>query len=247
MEYIGGGKWESMDNIHSPSGFKGAGVLGSRPVAEKKAIKTVAKVAAVAAAVYYGGAALKAAAGAASAAGGGTTIASAISAASKYASVGGLVLQGAGMVQQARAADRMQAAEEDRQAAAERVQESQERQSQVEAQRARMAAVREQRILQGRLIASAGQGGMGLTGTSAIAGSTAGLNTQLGTAIGNINVAQGFAAEQSAANVDYGRATSDVFTASNQGSAWSNLASLGKELRGGQSVGQTLGTIFSAA
>lgn len=243
MEYIGGGKWESMDNIHSPSGLKGAGVLGSRPVAEKKAIKTVAKVAAVAAAVYYGGSALMSAAGASSA---GTTITSAISAASKYATVGGLVLQGAGMVQQSRAASAMQDAEERRQAAAEKVQESQERQSAVEAQRARMAAVREQRILQGRLVASAGQGGMGFSGTSSFAGSTSGLNTQLGTAIGNINVAQGFAAEQSAANVDYGRATSDVFTASNQASAWANLSSLGKELRGGQSIGDTLGTIFKA-
>lgn len=242
---MGNGNWECMDNVHSSRGLKGSGILGSRPVVEKKAIKKVVKVAAVAAAVYYGGVALKAAATAASAAGSGTTIAGAISAASKYASVGGLVLQGAGMVQQARAADRMQSAEEDRQAAAERVQESQERQSAVEAQRARMAAVREQRILQGRLVASAGQGGMAFGGTSAIAGSTAGLNTQLGTAIGNINVAQGFAGEQSAANVDYGRATSNIFTAGNQASAWSSLSSLGKELRSGETVGQTLGTIFS--
>lgn len=242
---MGGGNWECMDNVHSSRGLKGSGVLGARPVAEKKAIKKIVKVAAVAAAVYYGGSALLSAAGAS--AGTGATISSAISAASKYATVGGLVLQGAGMVQQSRAASAMQDAEDRRQAAAEKVQESQERQSAVEAQRARMAAVREQRILQGRLVASAGQGGMGLTGTSAFAGSTAGLNTQLGTAIGNINVAQGFAAEQSAGNVDYGRATSDVFTASNQASAWSNLTTLGKELRGGQSVKQTLETIFSAA
>lgn len=244
MEYIGGGKWEDTSNIHGHHGNRNA-----RPVAEKKAVKTVAKVAAVAAAVYYGGAALKAIAGATGASSTAGAVVSAAKAASSIitpvAAVGGLALQAKGMYEQKQAAEKMQAYEEDRQVAAEKMQESQERQSDVEAQRARMAAVREQRIIQGRILASSGKGGFAFGGTSSFAGSTAALQTQLGTAIGNINVAQGFAGEQSAANLEYGRASSGVYSAANEASGWQQVSALGKELRGGQSIGQTVGTIFS--
>ena len=248
MEYIGGGKWEDTGNIHGHRSFR-----NERPVAEKKVVKTVAKVAVVAAAVYYGGGALLKAAGAigggtaaaASTAGAATTASTIASTVGTVAAVGGLALQAKSMYAQKEASEKMQVYEEERQVAAERVQESEQRQSDVQAQQARMAAVREQRILQGRVLAAAGQGGFAFGGTSAVAGSTGALSTQLGTAIGNINVSQGFAAEQGAANVDYGRATSNLFTASNEASGWQALGSLGKELRQGQTVGQTLGTIFS--
>lgn len=246
---MGGGKWESMD-VHHHGGFKSA-----RPIPEKKIIKTVATVAAVAAVAYYGGSALMASGGAAA---GGATTAAATSTgiggtissvlSSPYLTAGSLAMQGVGMIQQANAADKMQAAEQERQAAAEKVQASQERQSQVEATRARMAALREQRILQGRLTAASGQGGMAFGGTSAVAGSTGALNTQVGTAIGNINVAQGFANEQGQANLAYGRATSSIYQASNEAAGWSQVSALGKELRSGESLATSfkkVGTIFS--
>lgn len=241
---MGGGKWESMD-VHHHGGFKSA-----RPIPEKKAVKAIAKVAVTAAAVYYGGSALLSAAGAGTAAGAASSIGTTIKAiaSSPYLTAGSLVMQGMGMVQQTRAAGEMQKAEDKRQAAAEQAAASQERQSQVEATRARMAALREQRIIQGRLTAASGQGGMAFGGTSAVAGSTSSLNTQVGTAIGNINVAQGFAQEQGQANIAYGRATSDIYQAANEASGWQQITALGKELRGGESLGasfEKVGTIFS--
>lgn len=244
MEYLGNGKWESME-VHHHGGFRSA-----RPIPEKKAIKKIAKAAAVAAAVYYGGSMLLSAGGAAAGTGAASSIGATIKAiaSSPYLTAGSLAMQGAGMIQQSKAADRMQSAEQDRQAAAEQAQASQERQSQVEATRARMAAIREQRIIQGRLTAASGQGGMAIPGTSAIAGSTSSLATQVGTAIGNINVAQGFAAEQGQANIAYGRATSDIYQAANEASGWQQIAALGKELRGGETLSTSfdkVGTIFS--
>lgn len=247
MEYIGGGKWEDTGNIHGHKSLR-----HERPVAEKKVIKTVATVAAVAAVAYYGGSALMASGGAAAGTGAAasTGIGGAIKGilASPYLTAGALAMQGISMVQQANAAGKMQAAEQERQAAAEKLQASQERQSQVEATRARMAAVREQRILQGRLVASTGASGMTFGGTSGAVGSTSALGTQLGTAIGNVNVSQGFAAEQGAANLDYGRATSNIYQASNEAAGWQQVSALGKELRSGESMAtsfEKVGTIFS--
>ena len=255
MEYMGGGNWECMDNVHSSRGLKGAGVLGARPVAEKKAVKTVAKIAVAAAAVYYGGSALvsavKATSGASTLGSIVSTVAKGYSAASPYLTGASLAMQGIGMVKQYGESQRMAEAQNDANEAAKRLQDSQQRQSTVEAQRQRMAQIREQRIIQGRLTASAGQAGIGLGGsTSAFAGSTASLGTQLGTNIGNINVAEGFAREQGAANIAYGNAISDVYTASNRASGWQQIASLGKEFRGGESLAQSfekVGTIFSIA
>jgi flagellar biosynthesis/type III secretory pathway chaperone len=247
MEYLGGSKWELME-VHHHGGFK-----SNRPVAEKKAIKTVAKVAAVAAAVYYGGPFLAgatgvgtttaAAYGSLGALEAGSALGAAIGGASGLMSAGGLALQGVGMIQSNAAAQQMQESEQARVVAANEVQVSQERQSNLNAQRARIAQVREMNIRRGNLLASAVRSGTGTTGTSATIGSGGSLSTQLGANIGFINQAQSFASEQSAGNVTASNAASSTYQSSNEAAGWTSLASLGKDIStqfGG------IKTIFSA-
>jgi len=204
MEYLGGGKWESME-VHHRAGFK-----DHRPMAEKKTIAIVAKVAAVAAAVYYGGPFLAGASG--------------------LASMGGLALQGVGMVKANAAAQQMQESEQARVAAANEVQASQERQSNLNAQRARISQIREMNIRRGNILASTVRSGTGATGTSAVIGSGGSLTSQLGANIGFINQTQSFASEQSAGNVTAANAASATYQASNEATGWTSLASLGKDV-----------------
>ena len=234
MEYLGGGKWESME-VHHRAGFK-----DHRPMAEKKAIVTVAKVAAVAAAVYYGGPFLAGATGV------GTTTAAAygslgaleagsafgamVGGASGLASMGGLALQGVGMVKANAAAQQMQESEQARVAAANEVQASQERQSNLNAQRARISQIREMNIRRGNILASTVRSGTGATGTSAVIGSGGSLTSQLGANIGFINQTQSFASEQSAGNVTAANAASATYQASNEAAGWTSLATLGKDV-----------------
>lgn len=216
-----------------------------------KVVKTVAKVAAVAAAVYYGGSFLAGAAGTGGASGaagfmsqgaynaGLATTGGAISG-STALSAGGLALQGVGMVKQQGAAEDLQSAEQARVAAAEKVAASEQRQSDVAAQRARVAQIRESRIREAQVTASIGKaGGMG---TSSIATGAGAVGTQMGANIGFINTQQSFAGEQSAGNVEYGRAASDVYTAQNEMQGWSSVSALGKQV---SAEGGGLKTIFS--
>jgi hypothetical protein len=247
MEYLGGGKWELME-VHQHGGFK-----SNRPVAEKKTIKTVAKVAAVAAAVYYGGPFLAgatgvgtttaAAYGSLGALEAGSAFGAAIGGASGLMSAGGLALQGVGMIKANAAAQQMQESEQARVVAANQVQASQERQSNLNAQRARISSIREMNIRRGNLLASAVRSGTGTIGTSATIGSGGSLSSQLGANIGFINQAQSFASEQSAGNVTAANAASSTYQASNEAAGWTSLASLGKDVSA-QFGG--IKTIFSA-
>ena len=234
MEYLGGGKWESME-VHHRSGFK-----DQRPMAEKKVVKTIAKVAVVAAAVYYGGPFLAGATGV------GTTTAAAygslgaleagsafgamVGGASGLASAAGLGIQGIGMVKANAAAKQMEESERARVAAANEVQASQERQSNLNAQRARIAQVREMNIRKGNILASSVRSGTGASGTSATIGSGGALSSQLGANIGFINQTQSFASEQSAGNVTASNAASATYQASNEAAGWTSLATLGKDV-----------------
>jgi hypothetical protein len=246
MEYLGNGKWENME-VHHHGGFK-----SSRPVAEGKVIKTVAKVAAVAAAVYYGGSFLAGAAGSGGATGAagfmsqgaynaGLAATGGTISAGTALSAGGLALQAVGTMQQQGAMGDMQDAENNRIAAANKVAESEQRQSDVAAQRARVAQVREARIRAAQVTASLSQAGG--AGTSSLATGAGTIGTQMGANIGFINTQQSFAGEQSAANKEYGKAASDVYTAQNEMQGWSSVSALGKEISGG--AGTAIKTIFS--
>lgn len=234
MEYLGGGKWESME-VHHRAGFK-----DQRPMAEKKVVSTIAKVAVVAAAVYYGGPFLAGAAGAgtttAAAYGSlgaleaGSAFGAAFGGASGLASIGGLGLQGVGMVKANAAAKQQQRSEQERLDAANAVQESQQRQSALNAQRARIAQVREMSIRKGNLLAAGVRSGTGTTGTSATIGAGGSLTSQLGANIGFINQTQSFASEQSAGNVTAANAASATYQASNEAAGWTSLATLGKDV-----------------
>ena len=247
MEYLGGGKWESMDICHR-AGFK-----DQRPMAEKKAIKTIATVAVVAAAVYYGGPFLAGATGVGTttaatygslgALEAGSAFGAAIGGASTLMSAGGLALQGVGLVKSNAAAQQMQESEQARVVAATQVQASQDRQSNLNAQRVRISQIREMNIRRGNLLASAVRSGTGTTGTSATIGSGGSLTSQLGANIGFINQAQSFASEQSAGNITAANAASSTYQSSNDAAGWTSLAALGKDV---SSQFGGIKTIFSA-
>ena len=249
MEYLGGGKWESME-VHHRGGFK-----DQRPMAEKKTIVKVAKVAAVAAAVYYGGPFLAGATGV------GTTTAAAygslgaLEAGSAFAAAGGsilsagaLAMQGVGMIQQRAAANDMQAAEEKRVAAEVASQEIMQKESAVAAQRQRIATTRERNIRAAYALSDASRGTTGLSGSSIASGAISGTSTQMGANIGFINQAEGFAAERSSQNIASGRASSDIYTANASAEGWKSFSALGQDLGGADAFKNTAGaltTIFS--
>ena len=89
-----------------------------------------------------------------------------------------------------------------------------------------MAQVREQRIRTGQITAATGGAGLGLAGTSGFTGSVGSLATQAAANIGQINVAQGFAQEQSGYNIAAADAASKGFQAGQQATQWKNVGTM---------------------
>jgi hypothetical protein len=128
--------------------------------------------------------------------------------------------------------------EEKRVEAATKLEESRQKQSDIEAQRRRIAAIREQRIRTGQVVAATAGAGLGLSGTSGYIGSVGALSSQAAANIGAINVGQGFAAEQSGYSVAAGQAGSRSAVATAQGAGWQQMGSLA------QGFGTQFGNIF---
>ena len=121
-----------------------------------------------------------------------------------------------------------------------RLEESRRRQSEVEARQRRLAAVREQRIRTGQVLASTGGAGLGIAGTSGVIGSVGALSSQAAANIGNINVAQSFAAEQSGYSVGAGVAASKSAQATAQAGGWQQMGTLA------QGFSSQMGNIFKS-
>ena len=196
-----------------------------------KAVKSVAKVAAVGAAIYFGGSALMSAVGGATATGaatgGGTLLGSILS--SKGLAVAGLALQGLSMTQAKQAQDQSQAAEQRRQ-------DLEQKFASAQAQKERIAMIRQQRILAGRAEATAANKGFapGDLPSSSITG-TSSLITQSG-------VAQADLTGRVAYSGQVAQATTDMYTAANTASGWKDMAGLGESV---WKNSQSLKTIFS--
>ena len=115
-----------------------------------------------------------------------------------------------------------------------------ERYSQTQAQRARIEQRRLARIKQGEILAATGGGGLGMTGTAPFVGATGAVSSQLGRNIGDINVAEGFASEQSQFNVAAAQQGSIIAQAQASQQGWQNMSSLASNLEGG--FGNIFGT-----
>lgn len=145
---------------------------------------------------------------------------------SQATSIAGLGLNVASQIQARRYADKQSKFEEARVAEAKKLEESRQRQSEVQARQARLAQVREQRIRTGQITAATGMSGLGMAGTSGFTGSVGSMATQAAANIGQINVAQGFAQEQSGYNIAAAGYASQSAQAGAQATQWQNMGTL---------------------
>ena len=145
---------------------------------------------------------------------------------SQATSIAGLGLQVASSLQARKYAGQQSKFEAARVAEAKKLEESRQRQSEVEARQARLAQVREQRIRTGQVVAATGGAGLGMAGTSSFTGAVGSMATQAAANIGQINVAQGFAQEQSGYNIAAAEAASKGYQSGVQASQWQNMGTL---------------------
>jgi len=145
---------------------------------------------------------------------------------SQATSIAGLGLQVASSIQSKKYADKQSKYEALRVAEAKKLEESRRRQSEVEARQARLAQVREQRIRTGQVVAATGGAGLGMAGTSSFTGAVGSMATQAAANIGQINVAQGFAQEQSGYNIAAADYASKSAQAGAQSTQWQNMGTL---------------------
>jgi len=194
----------------------------------KKAVKTIAKVAAVAAIAYGGYSAFGMGSFGYMGQGLGSVAKLATSglSLSQATSIAGLGLNVASQIQSRKYAGQQSKFEAQRVAEAKKLEESRQRENAVQARLQRIAQVREQRIKTGQITAATGGAGIGMAGTSSFTGAVGGLATQAAANIGQINVAQGFAQEQSGYNIGAATAASKGYQAGVQANQWTNMATM---------------------
>ena len=146
--------------------------------------------------------------------------------ASKALSVAGLGLNLASNIQAKKYASKQAKYEQARAEEARKLEESRKRQSDVQARQARLATLREQRIRTGQVVAATGGAGLGMAGTSSFTGAVGGLSTQAAANVGQINVAQSFAQEQSGYSIAAGQAASQAYQAGAQAQQWQSMGTL---------------------
>jgi hypothetical protein len=209
-----------------------------------KAVKKVAKIAAVAAAVYFGGKALMASKAFASAGPiskyvsavniGKAGITSAGIGASLFGASAiqkvGLALQGVSYMQQrkfasAQASATKQAAEEQR-----RINEMQERVRLVQERRQRLDLVRQSRLQREQMTADVAGSGLGMAGTSGYLGATGAIQTQATANLASLNMASGASTAISRASQTAADYQSRANQMSAMGTQWEQVGSLGSKL-----------------
>ena len=207
-----------------------------------KAVKSIAKVAALGAVAYFGGGAL-----AGSLAGGtvgaGVSHLGAAGMASFYggtAAGGGSSIFGAGLISKvgmglqvtsylqqrkfasAQARATKQAAQEQM-----RINQMQERVRLVQERRQRLDIVRQQRIQQGTMVAGTAAAGLGMQGTSGFVGATGAIQTQATANLEAINMASGASTAISQASQRQADYTTDAYTAKGMATQWSAMGDFG--------------------
>ena len=203
---------------------------------QKKAIKTVAKVAAVGA-LAYGGYALATGGfgggvgmfgtglqGAGSVAKGLAAIKGILS--SPIASVAGLGFNVYSQLKARKFAGEQSAYAKQASLIEQAREETASRYAMAQARLQRLASIREQRIKTGQVTAEAGGAGIGTAGTSSFTGAVGTLATQAAANIGKINQAEGFAQDMSGYNQQLANISSKSYTAGVKSEGWTSTSSL---------------------
>ena len=178
-----------------------------------RAVKKVAKVAAVAAAVYFGGPAI------AGAIKGGLS--------STLISGAGLALNVAGQVQARKVAGQQTQAIQEQTTAQNKADEARNRYNQLLQKRQRLQVIKTARITQGQVGGQMATSGLGTAGTSSFTGAVGSVGSQTAANLGNINVAQGTGNQISGFN----QAAADAGTRANifasEANQYESIATLG--------------------
>jgi len=167
-----------------------------------------------------------------------SAIAPAMSAFGPIGTIASAVFQGYSAIQERKQGKRAASAAREQTMIAKGAEESKRRYSMAQAQRARIAEQRQARIRTGQITTATAGSGLGMGGTSGFQGAVGSMTSQYGANVGNINVAQGFADEQSAFNQAGMDAAGRVSTAQAKGAQWNQLGTLASNLP------TTMGDIF---
>ena len=155
-----------------------------------------------------------------------------------YFAVASAIFQGYSAMQERKQGKKAASAAREQTMITKGAEESKRRYSMAQAQRQRIAEQRQARIRTGQVVASTGGSGLGMGGTSGFQGAVGSITSQYGANVGDINVAQGFADEQSAFNQAGMDAAGRVSTAQAKGAQWNQLGTLASNLP------TTMGDIF---
>lgn len=164
-------------------------------------------------------------------------ISSAVSAISSFSGFGSpwmtaasLAFQGYSMLKQRSQQKKAAAASRAQAEVYKRAEESKQRYSDVQAQRARIQAQREARIRHGQILASMGTSGLGMTGTAPFTGAMGSVSSQLGTNIGDINVGQSFAQEQTGYNIAAANYGQKQLEAESRAAGWKQMGTMAENI-----------------
>lgn len=159
-------------------------------------------------------------------------IASVASFVSPYLGPIGAVFSAVSYLQERRQAKKAAKAEKTRSALAQQQEERAQRMEDVRAQRARVEEQRRARLKAGQILAAGGTSGLGMTGTAPMLGAIGAVSTQMGSNIGDINVEQSYAQEQSQSNIAQAQQQSKIYEAQASAAGWQQLGTMASNLPG---------------
>lgn len=137
------------------------------------------------------------------------------------------VTQAAGYAGQRKAISAQAEALESQARAEEEKNKMQQRYQETLARRQRLDILRQQRIISGRYQTAGAGAGLGLSGTSAITGSTSSIGTQTTANLGAINLAEGASQAISTKSQEAAGYMSDYYAAGGQANMWKSVSDVG--------------------
>lgn len=158
-------------------------------------------------------------------------VASFVAPAAPFMKIASLAFQGYSMMQERKQGKKAASAESNRAAIAQKAEESKSRYSQAQAQRQRIQQQRQARIQQGIVQGQTGNV-LGQGGTSGFSGSYGSIGSQTASNIGDINVASGFAQEQSGYNTAMGNEMSRGSQAQAKAQGYQQMTTMASNLPG---------------
>ena len=145
--------------------------------------------------------------------------------------IASLAFQGYSMMQERKQGKKAASSEKNRAVIAQKAEEQKSRFSQAQAQREMIKQQRQARIQQGIVQGQTGNV-LGQSGTSGFSGALGGIGSQTASNIGDINVASGFAQEQSGYNIAMGNEMSRGAQAQAKQQGYQQMATMASNLPG---------------